>query len=77
MAAVVLMSIGDCLLPEPQLPPQLLGPREELRGQCNVRSAKRLKMNRKNNDDNEVFNPPLDLIILCVVLFNWVFVLAI
>ena len=77
MAVVVLMSIGDCLLPEPQLPPQLLGPREKLRGQCNARSAKRLKMNRKNNDDNEVFNPPLDLIILCVVLFNWVFVLAI
>ena len=47
MAVVVLMSIGDCLLPEPQLPPQLLGPREELRGQWNVRSAKRLKMIRK------------------------------
>ena len=47
MAVVVLMFIGDCLLPEPQLPPQLLGPRGELRGQCNVRSAKRLKMNRE------------------------------
>jgi len=76
MAVVVLMSIGDCLLPEPQLPPQLLGPREELRGQCNVRRAKILKMNRKKIN-NEVFNPLLDLIIICVVLFNWVFVLAI
>ena len=36
MAAVVLMSIGDCLLPELQMPLQLLGPREELEGQYNI-----------------------------------------
>ena len=34
----MLMSIGDCWLPE-QLSPHLLGPREELEGQYHVRCA--------------------------------------
>ena len=42
MAAVVLMSIGDCFIPVAHTPPQLSGPKEELEGPYDVKCANRL-----------------------------------
>ena len=42
MAVLVMMSIGDCLLPVAHTPPQLSGPKEELEGPYDVKCANRL-----------------------------------